>query len=203
MATNVATPRGRTQEPEWAVLLTVAAALIIGFVLQMVIQQQTLSGEAGTSSVLYPAGWSRIDEDGAGFAAADLNGAGAFGPRVSLREFDKADLRPNILGQQEGGLLDAATNWSLRRGQDLVGYRVLDITQTTVQGRPAVRVESAFLLDSTRGSATNAMPGLMHAADTVVEGADKYYILTFAADNNQFDNLGAVHDRLLNDWRIP
>jgi hypothetical protein len=181
----------------------VAAALIIGFVLQMVIQQQTLTGQVGNTTVVYPASWVQIEEEGAGFAAADLNGSGAFGPRVSLREFDKADLRPNLIGPEEGSLLDAATNWSLRRGQDLVGYRVLDITQGTVQGREVVHVESAYLLDSTRGAATNTMPGLMHVVDTLVESGDKYYILTFATEAGQFDSQSGLRERLLNDWRIP
>ena len=202
MARTVATPRGRTQEPEWAVLLTVAAALIIGFVLQMVIQQQTATGPVGAGAVLYPAGWAQIEEEGAGFAAADLNGSGPLGPRVSLREFDKATLLPSLIGP-EGTLRDAATNWSLQRGKDLVGYRVLDITETRVQGREAYNVESAYLLESTLGAGTNGMPGLMHGVDTVVESGDKYYILTFAAEASQFDNVSSVHERLLNDWRIP
>jgi hypothetical protein len=170
--------------------------------LQMVIQQQTLSGQVGTSTVVYPASWVQIEEEGAGFAAADLNGSGPFGARVSLREVDQKALLPALIGP-EGTLRDAATNWSLQRGKDLVGYRVLDIVETRVQGREAYNVESVYLLDSTRGAATNTMPALMHTVDTLVAGGDKYYILTFAADASRFDSQSGLRERLLNDWRIP
>jgi hypothetical protein len=84
-----------------------------------------------------------------------------------------------------------------------VGYRVLGIEKTTVQGREAMRVESAYLLDSSLGTSTNALPGLMHAVDTLVLSGDKFYILSYAAESSQFDRLRSTEDRLFSSWHIP
>src|SRR3954463_3064091 len=52
---------------------------------------------------------------------------------------------------KQSGLLEAADAWSLQRGSGLVGYRVLGIDQTTVQGHPAISVDSAYLMEPSVG----------------------------------------------------
>ena len=200
--------RAQVQEPQWIVYLTAAIALLIGLGLQWFATNQTQTGTAGGSSIGYPQSWVQTTEPGADFAAADLNDGGPFGARVSLRALDKTALVSRLANQNpppsDADLLNiGATNWSLQRGEGLVGYRVLGITKTNVQGHDAMNIESAYLLDSSLGSATNALPGLMHAVDTVVLSGDKFYILGYAVENSQFDRLQSTHDRLLSSWHIP
>jgi hypothetical protein len=209
LSSNAVARPARVQEPQWVVYLTAAVALLIGLGLQFVATNQTQTGTGGDTSVAYPQSWVQTKEPGADFAAADLNNGGAYGARVSLRTIDKTTLvSGRVLNQNPApsasDVLNAgATNWSLQRGTDLVGYRVLGLTKTTVQGHDAVNVESAYLMDSGLGAATNGLPGLMHAVDTVVLSGDKFYILGFAAESSQFDRLSSVHDKLLSGWHIP
>ena len=80
---------------------------------------------------------------------------------------------------------------------------MLGIDQTTVQGHPAINVESAYLVEPSVGGATNIMPGLMHNVDTVVQSGDNFYIMSFAVESSRFDDVKVAHDKLLSNWRIP
>lgn len=141
---NLALPgRGRQEESELAVYLTVAIALVIGLFVQGTVVGRTQSVAMGSGTLSYPARWQRVVEDGALFAAADRDRGGPFGARVSVREIPKRDLLPGA-----GTLVDAATNWSLRRSQELVGARILSISEGTVNGREAATVDYAFLASS-------------------------------------------------------
>jgi hypothetical protein len=199
----------RAGEPQWVVYLTAAVALLIGLGLQYFVTNQTQTGTVDQSTIAYPQSWVQTTEPGAAFAAADLNNGGPYGTRVTLRTVDKATLvSSRTLGQTPppgdvAVLTEGATNWSLQRGQDLVGYRVLGLNKTKVQGHDAINVESAYLMDSSLGASTNALPGLMHAVDTVVLSGDRFYILGYAAESSQFDRLSSVHDKLLAGWHIP
>ena len=191
----------RREEPEWTVLLTVAVALLIGYFVMTMVQGQTQAGTAGPQSVAYPAAWVQTSEPGATFAAADLNRSGPFGPRVSLRQIAQKDLIPHWIGGGTPSLLDAAQAWSTQRGTDLVGYRVLKISPNDTQKPTSVDIESGYLMEASAGS--GAMPGLMHAIDTLKASGDSYYILTFAADANQFAHYSSVRDALLASWHTP
>ena len=197
--------RGRHDEPEWTVLLTVAIALTLGLLLQGAVLGRTNTAETASGIVLsYPASWVRTSEAGALITAADLNRGGPFGARVSVREVPKADLQG--VGDSPAG---AATAWSLARGQNLVGYRVLGIEPGTANGREAANVEYAYLASAAQGA--DGMPALMRAIDTLVAGGDRYYILTFAAEahefasltSQQFPRFRSVRDDVLRSWRLP
>lgn len=211
MSSNVATRSSRVQEPQWVVYLTAAVALVIGLGLQFFVNNQTQTGTVGASSIAYPQSWVQTTEPGADFAAADLNNGGPYGARVSLRALAKTALvSARLLNQTQPAaptpselLTAGATTWSVQRGQDLVGYRVLGLNKTTVQGHEAINVESAYLSDSTLGASTNALPGLIHAVDTVTLSGDTFYILSYAVESSQFDRLSGLHDRLLAGWKIP
>jgi hypothetical protein len=196
--------RGRQEESEAAVYLTVIIAIVIGLVVQWSVVGRVVSASAGGSTLSYPASWQRVAEEGALLAAADRNRGGMFGTRVSVRAVPKRDLLPG-----DGSLVDAATNWSLTRSDALVGYRILTITEGAVDGREAAKVEYAYLASSPGGAADGAMPGLMHAIDTMVMAGDTYQILTFAAESHDFPTLTSrrppffrnVYDDILRSWR--
>jgi hypothetical protein len=196
--------RGRQEESELAVFLTVAVAILIGLVVQWSVVGRTETIMAGGSTLSYPASWQRVAEDGALMAAADRSRGGIFGARVSVREVPKRELLPG-----EGSLVEAATNWSLTLNDRLVGYRILSIAEGSVNGREVAKVEYAYLASSPGGSADGAMPGLMHAIDTLVLVGDTYQILTFAAEQHDFTTMTTrrpplfrnVYDDLLRSWR--
>ena len=193
------------EEPEWTVWLTVAGALIIGLILMFVVTGQSKTVQAGDTSISYPATWINVDEPGAAFAAADRDTYYSFGPRLSVRQLDKATLAPpSVTGAPStpsGDLELAAANWTLQRQNQQVGYRTLSVMTTTVQGKPAVVVGSAYLLDSALGG--GGLPGLMRAEDTIVLNGDTFDILTFSAEASAWDGLSGLRDRLLGGWKLP
>jgi hypothetical protein len=192
-----ARPVAADQEPEIIVWITVAAALILGFFLMFFTTGQTTTADnAGGTTLSYPATWVPTNEPDAAFAVADLTGGGTFGDRVSVTQLPKSDLLP-----RQGGLQEAAANWSLGEQDKRVGYRSLGVETTTVSGKDAVQIESAYLMDSPFGGST--MPALMHGYDTVVLSGDSFYILSFATSSSDNDHAKDANDKLVSGWRVP
>src|SRR6059036_3444681 len=163
-----ARPAATSQEPEIVVWITVAAALILGFFLMYFTAYHTTNVDsAGGTSLSYPATWVPATEKGAEFAVADLKGGGTFGDRVSVLKLAKSDLLP-----RQGGLTEAAANWTLGQQDARVGYRTLGVETTTVGSKPAIQVEGVYLMDSPYGG--SAMPALMHGYDTIVLSGDTF-----------------------------
>lgn len=202
--TGLALPgRGRAEEPEWVVILTVAVALAIGWAVQTAVVSRTQAASVGAMGIAYPDRWVQIREEGAAFAAADLLGGGAFGPRVSLWEVATRELLPEGMATEtEPTLADLAGAWALKGGERLSAYRPLKSERTPVQGREAIKISYAYVSDGTQAGA-RGVPRVMQAADTVVLAGDRLLVLTFAAESSQFADLGEQHQRLLASWRLP
>lgn len=181
------------QEPEWVVWLTVALALMIGFWLQLSASREMQTVQVGDGSITYPADWSPIAKESRTFTAADLTGGGPFGTRVTITQLDKRTL---LTGK--GGLWEAAVNWTIDQSRKLPGYRVLSMNQTQVQGQNAISIESAYLQEI----GPNQMPGLMHGIDTMILNGNKFFILSFATQENQFEATKNWNDKFLKSWRF-
>lgn len=196
--------RGRSEEPEWTVWLTVIICLLIGWVIQSTVVNRIETVAIGSSSLSYPANWIKVKEDGALFAATDLN-SGVYGARAVVQEIPRAELLPaQAPATLQGETLQAAAgNWALIHSQELEGYRILRIEQTTLDGREAVEVEYAYLTDPPEGAAAGVMPGLMHAIDTLVESGEQFAILTVAVEQTSDITLRDLNERLTSGWRVP
>ena len=196
----------RREESEALVWLTVAVALLIGLGIANLVLGRTASAQAGGMTLAYPAAWVPSAAEGADFTAVDLRGGGIFGARVSMRSLPKALV---LTGQANPRA--AAQGWSLLRGQDLSAYRILDLDSRMLNGREAASLEYAYVAGGPLGSASNTLPALMRAVDTLVESGDRYYILSFAAEANDFARLTDrrfprfrnVLEDLLAGWRVP
>ncbi|MEO8285616.1 MAG: hypothetical protein ABI670_04215 [Chloroflexota bacterium] len=192
----VAPVRREEGEPEWMVWVTVAVALVLGFFLMWYITNQTTAASAGGTTLSYPATWVQTSESGAAFAVADLRNGGTFGDRAAVFELPKAELLP-----RDGGLQEAAANYTLAQQDARVGYRVLSVHSLTVQNRDAIQIESGYLLDSPYGG--TSMPALMHGIDTIVMSGDTFYVLSYATRAGDVDNATSANDKLVNNWRLP
>jgi RsiW-degrading membrane proteinase PrsW (M82 family) len=185
-------------EPEWIVWLVVAMGLAAAWLVRGNILEQTRVATVAQVSISYPATWSRASEPGALVAAMDRARGGVFGARVSVRQSPRAELF-----SASGAMTDAALNWSLARGKELIAYRLLETSETKWQGRDATRIEYVFLLDAPQGSAAGALPALMRAVDVLVVGGDQVYVLTFAAPSSEYDHLADLRERIIATWRVP
>ena len=195
--TNVAAtraPRARSQEPEWLVWLTVGLALLLGYLLLNMIAGQTRAATAGAMTLNYPSTWVPVQSEGAAFSASDRLNGGPFAPTVTLYEMPRTDLL-----RFEGGVEEAAANWTLRKQDDLVGYRLLNVTP--VEGRDMLRVDSVYLKDAALGA--SGIPALMRGIDLIRLSGETFYIMSYSVENDQYDSHKGQLDALLNGWRTP
>ena len=183
------------QEPEWIVWVTLVVGLLIGWLIMTMVVGRTTTATVGTATLSYPARWAKVGEQGAAFAATDVESGDPFSPRVMLFQTAQRDLMPRV-----GTLADAATTWSIKRGNGLDGYRVLSIEPVTVNGHAAINVASAYLMEPPRSRLAGTMPALMREVDTLVASGDQYMVLAFAADSTQFDGYESLHRQLLSGW---
>lgn len=201
---TIAVPRREHQshEAEWLVILTVTAALVLGWLLRSAVVNQMNTATVGQMTVAYPTGWVVSRPPGALFDARDLN-QGAFAPEIRVAEVAKSSLTPkSATAAKNWGLTDVASAWSLQRARGLLGYRVLDISPATVAGRPAVRVTYAYVSNGSE-TATNALPSVIEASDTIVPEGDQFAIMTASAPSNNFEAMKGTFQRILDAWRLP
>ena len=189
---------GQSEEPEWIVWVVVVAGLAIGWLMASFILGETKTATMGNVSVTYPAAWSRTTETGAAFSAYDLNRGGIYGTRVSVYQKAKAEVLP-----PRSSISDAAANWALSRQKQLQGYHLLGIESTQVQGREAAQVSFVYLLDPPQGSTSGTIPALMRGVETLVVSGDNVYVLSFAAQTQDFDSLDGLRSQLMAGWRVP
>jgi hypothetical protein len=198
--TSIAFPgTGRSEEPEWTVWLTVLICLVLGWVIMTTVVGRTQLNESAAGRLAYPASWVPTREEGATFAATDLD-AGPYGSRVSIRQVAKTDL---ITTRSSDTLDTAAASWAVLRSRDLEGYRVLSITPTTVANRDAIAVEYAYVTNPPEGAASGVIPAVMHGIDTVVASGEQFSILSTVVDQNSGDDLAALNARMLANWQAP
>lgn len=185
--------------PEWLVWATVALALLIGWWLQASVVGRSTTASLGASTFSYPATWTVSSADDTLFAVSDPSG-GVYGALARLRQLPRAELP---LPVSQSSLADVAASWSLLQGEGLEGYRMLNITPTTVQGREAMSVEYAYLSDPPQGAVGGVMPGLMHAIDTLLVSNDQLFVLSVAVESREADRLASLHEQFLAGWRVP
>ena len=98
----------------------------------------------------------------------------------------------------KGELYQAAINWSLMDRQNKTSYSMLGIRNVKIKGRDAIQLESAYLLSI----GANRMPGLMHSVDTILLNGNQFNILSFAAEQSQFDELTPLSEQILAHWQL-
>ncbi len=188
--------RGKGEEPEWTVLLTVAVALLLGTLLMATVSGASRGATVAGMTLSYPAKWSTLKEPGALFAARDLF-AGAAAARVSVHEVPTAE-------NAEMGTATGA--WSVALAERHLGFHASATTRETLNGRAVTQVAYAYVL-AQAGSA----PVLMRGIDTIASAGGKWYALSFVAPSDRFDELATrrlprfsstFHD-IVGSWRLP
>lgn len=198
--------RGRSDEPEWPVLLAVGAALLIGALIAVLASGGSTTVRRDDLTVAYPAGWVQADEPGAAIAAVDYERGGVFGPRISVRRL----LKEELAASPDVAVGDAAAAWVLRRAEALTAYRVVDLEPVRVRGRDGIRIEYAYVENGPSGATAGSLPGVMRAADTIVDAGNSYAVLTLASENGdwgrlsgwRFPRLRSVEAEILRSWRF-
>ncbi|UBV44118.1 hypothetical protein LAJ19_15025 (plasmid) [Deinococcus taeanensis] len=188
---------------DWPVWLLVAASLLTGSFIRQAEAGRLSTARVGATRLAYPAAWApQAGADPNTFVAADLT-AGAFGDRVELRRLKPTELM-SVNQADQADVMSALSAWSLTRGQRMTGFRILGQTPTTALGRPAARLDYAYLADPPGGLLTGALPVVLRASDTLVRARDGSYVMTVAgrAEENA-TRLDDQRSRLLAAWEQP
>jgi hypothetical protein len=193
------------------VWLTLGVALLLGYLLLIMTVGQTRSATAGAMTLNYPSTWVPVQAEGAAFSASDRINGGPFAPSVTLYEMPRTDLL-RFAGDVEEG----AANWTLRKQEELVGYRVLSVTPvgggavatpSLEGGNPdtqpidTVRVDSVYLRDAALGA--SGIPALMRGIDVIKLSGETFYIMSYSVENDKYDSHRGQFEALLDGWRTP
>ncbi|MFN8457945.1 MAG: hypothetical protein U0401_25390 [Anaerolineae bacterium] len=176
----------KREEPEWVVVVVVAIALLLGWLLKTSIESRTDAFNGAGVSLSYPAAWLREPnpaEEGLVFQASDLRSGSLFRTNVALR----MAAPPANLAASEDKLTSAVTTWTFGRSQVLDNYRILATETAQVGGQPAGRVVYTFVNEPIANPYRWALPVVVEAVDYVFLHQGQVYVLTLAADGNRFE----------------
>ena len=185
---------GSRNQPEWPMLLTLVSAVLAGIWIQSAVQNQMNTIQWAEGSIRIPAGWKIVALEPNDFAVADYRTAGAFGSQLSLKRLSKTVLLPG-----GGELYQAASNWTLERAKGNASYRLLNMSPVRVNGHNAMKLQSVYL----QHVGPNMAPGLMHSTEFVLTVDDEFYIWSFSAEEDRFQQTAKLQKRLLNEWTLP
>ena len=180
MHTTVAVPQkphaGEHQRTALAVLMVALVALLLGWALKTSVESRSSQFTAlgGALSLRYPAAWvvSKGDEDTL-LVVSDPHAHSSFDPTLIVH------VRTLPEGQR---LIDVATSWALGRARVLREFHDLGSEETTLGGKPAVRLNSAQVADPPRGVGMAALPIVVRGADTIVIQGNQYLVFSAASE---------------------
>lgn len=101
-----------------------------------------------------------------------------------------------------GALVDRLVR---RRGEELLGYHLLDIrSELIAQGAAEARlVEYAYVVQPIDQPFRAAVPVVVHAVDYVIYTPTEYWLLTFAADEQRAADELPVFEQIVRSIRLP
>jgi hypothetical protein len=179
----------RRSEPEWAVVLVVAVALVAGWLLKTSVESSTLQFSSPDLSLNYPSGWlTEINpEAGIIFSASDTRPDSLYRSNFTVQMSDALPALPEkSQGIEIDKLTPAITAWSFQRGQELGAFRVLGTEPTVIGGRQGAVLHYAFVSDPIASPFRQALPVVVEAADYLIPTGDRMLILTAAGDGKRF-----------------
>jgi len=168
----------RDRWADWAVILLVVVALILGLVLREAVLSRTVPftfPEAGLSGRC-PANWVR--ETGADplLRVRDPRG-GEFDAVLELRS------RPLAAEAEPTIVLDALT---LERAARVTAYQTLDTDQVLVGGATATRRTFTYVYVD-RNPYVNRLPAVVQGMDLALQGDGRVVVVTLEAGADDFD----------------
>lgn len=165
---------------ELLVILVVVVALLLGWVVKVRIQGQTVTftSDDGAVGLQYPARWLQQADKDTLLTVSDVRAEGWYKPRLSLTT---RQMNPNYPLTAN----DVIVALSVQRAQELTGYRVLDVDQGTVGGLSASRLTYAYVSEP-EGGLQVGLPVVVEAVDWVAIREGTAYVLTLSAAAEEF-----------------
>lgn len=176
-----------------AVIGLVLLALLAGWVLKAAMEEErTIFTDVDANlSLRYPASWVPQTEKGTLLSISDLQSEGSFKVTfsVSVRELDPEDVKP---------VQELVVPFTVERGQELTGYRVLEIGGTEVDRLEAASITYGFVADPITSPLQTRLPVVVQAMDILVIHGNNLYVFTFAAPAATFAQHAGTMEAILN-----
>jgi hypothetical protein len=146
-------------------------------------------------SLRYPASWTPQAEKGTLLSIRDLQSEGTFKTRfsVSVRALDPTAIKP---------VQDLIEPFTEERGQELTAYRVLETSDTEVDGLEAARISYAYVDEPTERPFQTSMPVVVQGVDVLVTHGSNLYVFTFAAPATIFSQQAEILDAILHSVNV-
>jgi hypothetical protein len=176
---------------EAMVILVVAVALLLGWVLKSWVQGQTatFSSDEGVLTLQYPARWLQHTEKDTLLTVSDVRAEGWFKPRFSVTTKDMNPEYPLTA-------TDVLVSLSVQRAQKLTAYRILTTEEGTVDGLSASGLTYGYVSEPDQ-SLQLGIPVVVEAVDWVVLREGKGYVFTFSAPAKDFPHLAGTLSSLM------
>lgn len=142
-------------------------------------------------SLQYPASWVPYTEKGTLLSIRDLRSQGRFKVTFSL---EVTDLEPEAIRPVQEMVVPS----TVERGQELMGYRVLEIDETLIDGSEAAEITYTYVDYAVESHLQSTLPVVVKAVDVLVIHQDKLYVLSFAAPAATFEEQSSTLDAILN-----
>jgi hypothetical protein len=176
---------------DWAVVIVTVLALLLGWLFMDSVQSRTLPFDADGVKADIPAGWMQSEPQGDVLVQARQRASAGYQTTYII---SKQLLNAN------GGQNEAVSLLTLKNGQELTAYRVLDQRVVTLDGREAYEVSYAYV---------EANPNVTHAdLPVVVRGVDYIFftgegalIVTYRASESEYEGGLAGFHRFLGSIR--
>ena len=154
-------------------------------------QRATFMDPDAHLSLQYPASWSPSTEKGMLLTVQDLRSQGTFKVTFSaeVKELEAQFTRP---------VQEMVVPFTVERGQELTGYRVLDLVETQIDGMEAARITYTYVDYGAESHLQSTLPVVVKAVDVLVIHQDKLYALSFAAPAATFAQQSSILESILN-----
>jgi hypothetical protein len=187
---------GEEQRAALWVIATVAVAILLGWLLKTGVESRSQAANvAGGISFSYPAGWV-VGKTGEGvlFTASDPRSPTSFRSTVSMRTRNLP---------QGLALIDAAASLALSQSQALPEFSDLGSEQATLAGRPALRLNYAYVAPAPAGAGRAMLPTVVRATDTLVALGNQILVISTASDADYHQTYQGRFDAFLRSVKLP
>ncbi len=115
--------------------------------------------------------------------ASNFHSTSLYRPNVTIQLAQPAPALPGT----EDQLTPTVTTWTFGASQKLAHYRVLSTEKVAVAGQPAVRVDYTYVSEPIASPYRRALAVVVEAVDYLILYGDSAYVVTLAADAQQFE----------------
>ena len=172
---------------EWTVVLVTIVALLAGWLYMGSVENRSLPFDANGIQAAVPAGWIQSEPVGNVLLQTQARASDGFQTTYMISK---------QLMTADSGKNEAVSLLTLKNGQELTAYRVLDQRKVMVGGREAYEIKYAYVEADT--NVTHAqLPVVVRGVDYIFFNSEGAVIVTYRASEAEYEGGLAGFQRFL------